>query len=314
MMPEAQLRELADRLLEEKVVDVFIGYGPGSLPLRATPVFLRQPAQAAGLILGPSCEHNLALYLARFAQERVGVVVKACDARALVELLRENQLDRKRLYVVGVPCRGVICRQKLERRLQGRELGAGRVEGEEVRCTGDGWEAVIPLEELVHPACAGCRLPTRELFDVFLGDGDDRAAAADVDLAAWEARDAGARYQEFSREMEKCLRCYACRQACPACYCPECFVDRSQPAWLGASGDLSGNMLFHLVRALHVAGRCVDCGACVRACPQRVNLRVLNRRLERECRELFGFEPGLDPGHKTLPGSFRPDDPDAFVK
>ncbi|HAI20651.1 MAG TPA: 4Fe-4S ferredoxin [Clostridiales bacterium UBA8153] len=314
MMPEAALKELAARLLEEGLVDLFIGYGPGSLPLRSTPVFLRQAAGAGGLILGPTCENNLAPYLARFPGERVGLVVKACDARALVELIRENQVNRENLYVVGVPCRGVICRQKLEGRLAGRELTAGRIEGDAVRCGGHEWEEAIPLDQLVHPSCAHCRLPAPELFDVCLGDGEDPVAASGEALEARDARDAGARYREFSREMEKCLLCYACRQACPACYCPECFVDRSQPAWMGGSGDLSDCMLFHLVRALHVAGRCVDCGACARACPQRVDLRVLNRRLEQEARELFGFTPGLDPGHKTLPGSFRPDDPDDFVK
>jgi ferredoxin len=307
---EEELRELAARLLAEEQVDVFIGYGPGSLPLRATPVFLRDAQEAAGLVWDPTCENNLALYLSRFPKQRVGVVVKACDARALVELLREKQVDRKQLYVVGVPCDGVICRQRLDGALAGRELTCGRVDGEAVSCGGHGWEAVIPLDELVHPSCTGCRLPTREIFDVFLGEQREIPGVEELEVS----RDADTRYREFSREMEKCVRCYACRQACPACYCPECFVDRSQPAWLGASSDVSENMLFHLVRALHVAGRCVDCGACARACPQQVDLGLLNRRLEREARELFGFEAGLDPGHKTLPGSFRPDDPDDFVK
>ncbi|MEW6524374.1 MAG: 4Fe-4S ferredoxin [Bacillota bacterium] len=313
-MLEGLLREEAARLLREKAVDVFVGYGPGSLPLRSTPVFLRDPAGADSLVLGPTCENNLTRYLSRFPKERVGVVVKACDARALVELCRENQVDRKRIHVVGVPCLGVISRQRLDQKLGGREVTGGSILGDQVVCSGHGWEANIPLAEVVHPSCAGCRLPQRDLFDVFLGEDPAKEGSPYAEVEAWELQDADQRYQRFSREMEKCLRCYACRQACPACYCPECFVDRSQPAWVGGSDDASEAMVFHLVRTMHVAGRCVDCGACVRACPQGIDLRILTKRVERDARALFDFEPGLDPGHKTLPGSFRPDDPDDFIK
>ena len=39
----------------------------------------------------------------------------------------------------------------------------------------------------------------------------------------------------FSRMIEGCIRCYACRNACPLCYCPTCFVDESRPQWVGKS-------------------------------------------------------------------------------
>jgi len=178
---------------------------------------------------------------------------------------------------------------------------------------GDGWEEAVPLVAVLHEACPGCRPPVPELFDVVLGEAGTTGEAVDA-LADWEALDPDTRYARFEAEMSKCLRCYACRQACPACYCPVCFVDRNQPAWVGVADDVTDAMVFHLVRSMHVAGRCVDCGACVRACPQGIDLRLLNKRLERDAAELFGFQAGVSPDHQTLPGAARPDDPDHFVK
>ena len=130
----------------------------------------------------------------------------------------------------------------------------------------------------------------------------------------FESWSADERWAYFTREFERCIRCYACREACPVCYCTECFVDQSQPDWFGKSDDLSDVMAFHLVRIYHVAGRCLDCGACDRACSMHIDLRTLGRKLEKDVRELFEYEPGMDVESAPLLGTFRPDDPQAFIK
>ena len=48
------------------------------------------------------------------ADAKIGVCVKGCDSRTLVALLQEELLDKEKLYVVGVPCDGIIDRRKLE--------------------------------------------------------------------------------------------------------------------------------------------------------------------------------------------------------
>ena len=43
------------------------------------------------------------------------------------------------------------------------------------------------------------------------------------------------RWNYFVEETSRCIRCYACRNACPVCYCSECFVDSTMPYWIGTT-------------------------------------------------------------------------------
>ena len=71
---------------------------------------------------------------------------------------------------------------------------------------------------------------------------------------------------------------------------------------------------FHILRAFHCAGRCTDCGACESACPQGIKMRVFTKKIEKDIRELYGYEPGMD--EKAVPpmSVYRPDDPQDFIK
>ena len=52
--------------------------------------------------------------------------------------------------------------------------------------------------------------------------------------------------------------------------------------------------MWHIIRAFHLAGRCIDCNACERACPMDIPLSLLNRKLDKEVLRLFDFQAGLD--------------------
>lgn len=313
-----RLRDIARDLLERGEVDVFIGYEEGSLPLRTTPAFITRPDDVSRLTWGALCENNLATYLPKF-EGRVGVVVKGCDVRALVNLIVEKQIARDQVKIVGVPCQGVIDRRKL----------AGAVgEGPPVRSVeetdgfiivrGSGFEKTIPVQEMLSPACATCVHPVPVLYDLLAGDeARSRGACPREDAFAEVERFAGRnvedRFAYFAREIERCIECYACRQACPLCYCPECFVDRQSPKWVGRWRDLSDKMVFHLGRVLHTAGRCADCGACRRACPAGIDLRLLSKQMEKDALEFFGHEPGTDLEAAPVLATYRREDPDDFI-
>jgi formate dehydrogenase (coenzyme F420) beta subunit len=123
-----------------------------------------------------------------------------------------------------------------------------------------------------------------------------------------------ARWKAFEEEMAKCIRCYACRNACPMCYCTECFVERSVPRWVGEGSNVSDTMIFHLTRAMHVAGRCGECNACVEACPMDVNLRMLNDKLNQDLLELYGHKAGTSLDQKAAMSTFDPNDYNDFIK
>ena len=76
------------------------------------------------------------------------------------------------------------------------------------------------------------------------------------------------------------------------CYCKECLLDQTRPSWVGAGTDISDVTIYHLVRASHLAGRCTECGACVRACPMGIDTRLLVRKMSQEVEDLYGYRPG----------------------
>jgi ferredoxin len=90
-------------------------------------------------------------------------------------------------------------------------------------------------------------------------------------------------------------------------------VDQNDPQWIGKTPEITDTMIFHVIRNLHVAGRCVECGACERACPMGLDLLLLNRKAAREVEERFGYVTGLDPDEKPAMADFREDEKQDFI-
>ena len=51
--------------------------------------------------------------------------------------------------------------------------------------------------------------------------------------------------------------------------------------------------IFHLVRAVHMAGRCVDCGLCEEDCPADIPLRLLYRKVNEIISGVFDYQAGV---------------------
>ena len=134
-----------------------------------------------------------------------------------------------------------------------------------------------------------------------------------ADVAAIEAMSSEERWQFFDELLAPCIRCYACRNACPLCYCPTCFVDESKPQWVGKGQDPMDIRTFHFLRAYHCAGRCTDCGACERACPVGINMRLLTKKLNKDCLDLYGWEAGLTLDSRPALDEYKANDPENFI-
>ena len=105
-----ELRDLARQLLADKTVDVVVGWEDS--PRGARPIFAATPDDAGKLIFDTRCLHDLATYLNPRRKQvtdlgKLAIVVKGCDAKAVAGLLREAQLERDRVVLIGVRCGGV---------------------------------------------------------------------------------------------------------------------------------------------------------------------------------------------------------------
>ena len=127
-------------------------------------------------------------------------------------------------------------------------------------------------------------------------------------------RSAGERAAFWTGEFAKCTRCYACRAACPGCYCHRCIVEKNAPQWISPAALGHGNYTWNVMRAFHQSGRCTLCGACEAACPQGLPLMVLNALLDREALEAFGSRSGYDPEGKPLIGTWDAEDDHSYMR
>jgi len=302
------IRKEARRLLESGEVDVVIGFTEGTLPLRAAPVFIRKAIDVDRLIWGPFCENNLARYLRGVRDEKVAIVAKGCDTRSVIALIIEHQVEREKVYIIGVPCQGMIDRRIVARRVPGEVLVAHQ-DGDEIVVEGNGFAMRLPRSEVLYRSCAACAHPNPVLYDVLLAEPvavwaeDPYAHVREIEQKSAEERAA-----YFASEAERCIRCYACRQACPMCYCDECFVDHTTPRWIESGVTPAGQQAWQIGRAYHLTGRCVNCGACERACPTEIDLVYLNGKSSKDVWELYGFEAGIDVDKPPPLAVFLPDE------
>jgi len=285
-------QQIKDRLPD---LDLVIGWEAGFDPLRATPLFMRHPDDVDRLIIGPQCVHNLATHLTGLKGRKIGIVVKGCDSRTIIELLQEKLINRDELVVFGAPCPGVVSVGKIGRRLgsldyvEGVEFGAGRV-----TVTSEGVQHAFALKEVAADKCGRCEYNTPLLSDVFVGEPESGDVVDDyADVATFEEQPLEARMAHWLEAMDRCVRCYACRNACPMCVCRDhCVAQSRDPHWMTQEDTVENKLLFQIIHTMHLAGRCTECGECERSCPMSIPLLLLRRKMNKEIEALFDYRAG----------------------
>jgi coenzyme F420-reducing hydrogenase delta subunit len=287
----ANLGQAATELLQTGRVDAVVGYRAGSMPGRMVPVVISEASEVGRLEWSEGCVNNLAAYAKTVLEgaNKIALVVKTCDLGAVFGLIREGQIDRDRVRLIGVQCPGVRHGSDLADKCRS--------------CSG----APHPICDLVvtvdgvHESCADPDAEALETED-----------ARDAQIAHLESLPHDERWRFWQRQFARCLRCYACRAACPLCYCSSCISEKHRPQWVPTTIDNQGNGAWNVIRAIHLAGRCSGCDECARACPADIRLDLINRKLALEVERLYGAA-GLDPNEKSALIDFRMEDAEEFI-
>lgn len=287
-------------------LELLIGWQAGYDDLHTTPVFIRDSAEISKLIWNPWCAQNLAGYLAKhFAagsgkdRKKIGICLKGCDSRSLIALLQENLVARERFYIIGMPCKGIVDLRKLHALSGAARILSVQVNAEQVELKSAAGVLHFPLDEVLMRKCRRCRYPNPLIHDVLVGaplTPRTDAHEAYNDVAAIEQLSLQERLAFWQGELDRCLRCYACRNACPLCVCQDrCIAETRDPKWLTQYMHLPEKFMFHFIHALHLAGRCTECGECERVCPMEIPVALIKEALNKITLELLDFEAGLDP-------------------
>ncbi len=309
-----KIKEISKRLLKDCSVEMVIGFRKGTLPMMNEPCFARTPEEVDQFVWDSNCGINLANYLTN-RKEKIGIVAKGCDTRNIATHIIENKISREQLVVIGVPCKGMIDKHKITSMFT-EEIQAVTEEGQKVLVTAGGKEKALNKSDVLQKNCAVCTHRNPVFYDEIVAEKVEEQQDVDryADVREIEAMTTQGKWDYFESLLSPCIRCYACRNACPLCYCPTCFVDEAKPQWVGKGQDPSDVRTFHFLRAFHCAGRCTDCGACERACPVGINMRVFTKKLEKDCFEQFGWEAGMSLDERPPLDTYRPDDPNEFIK
>ncbi len=276
-----KIREISERLLKDGTVEAVIGYRKGSVENTNEPCIIRSSEKTNDLVWDSNCRINLANYLTN-RTDKVAIVAKGCDSRNINTQIIENKIKRDQLFIIGVPCSGMTKK-----------------------------EDTSDLQE----NCKVCHHKNPVVYDELVAaEVEESKPGRFEDVNKIEAMGVEEKWKFFEDLLDPCTRCYACKNACPLCYCPTCFVDESKPQWVGKGMDPIDVRTYHFLRAYHCAGRCTDCGACESACPQGINMRHFTKKLEKECFEQFGWEAGLNSDERPPLDTFKLDDPQTFIK
>jgi len=233
MVNEKELQDAVEKTVKRDDVKYVVGYEKGTYGFQATPSFAYKPEDAKKFIFSPLCVHNLVVFPMleekpplRKGEEpdtrKVGVVVKGCDSRAIVQIIQEKGLDRDKVVIIGIPCSGVVDPKKIEAKFPGQVKNVDvKDDGEKFVVTIDGKTHKVAKDELMPDKCKTCEYPTPVIYDILIGKEIKSSKKEDYkDVKAFEKKSMKDKWEYWEKQFEKCIRCYACRNGFVRWVCP----------------------------------------------------------------------------------------------
>ncbi len=302
-----QLIDKAASLLENGTVSCVLGWSRGEFDYDITPAMFKNADELKeSFVWNDFCGANFSKYLVSKTgkiEGKILVFLKPCDTYSFNQLLTEHRFDREKVYAVGIPCGGMADIAKVKA-VTGDGISSISFEGDTLSVTTiyDDEPVKVATADVLAERCVNCKSKKHVAYDELLGDDGEVIESKRFDeVEKLEAMTPDERFAFWQNELSRCIRCNACRDACPACTCEKCVFDNPKSGVENKSPANSfEEKMFHIIRAFHVAGRCTDCGECSRVCPQNIPLHLLNRKFIKDMNDFYGeYQAGAEVGSRA---------------
>jgi formate dehydrogenase subunit beta len=254
------VRGFLKQLLEEAIVDALLvpmetpagGGQTAVIPALVSEADMLDSANPLAPVMGVNAARVAGQVSIREPRGRVGVVLRSCEVRALVELVKLHQASLDDLVIVGIDCLGTY-----DVPVYGA-MQADGVDMDALLATARTGDLAPQAGYAFRSACQMCEKPhaegaaiALELFgaDVAVGipvtlpdelgkelglasDGDEGLRAGVVEkVVAARTLVRDARFAEIREQLDEegidvafatCVRCHNCMDVCPICYCKQC--------------------------------------------------------------------------------------------
>ena len=312
-----ELINRAKELLADGTVVRVLGWKKGDLAYNPEVAYFSTAEELDSFVYNGFCGANLSKYMIEGSklEGKTLVFLKPCDTYSFNQLIKEHRVDRDKVYIIGVGCKGKLNIEAIKAMgIKGIET----IEGAEMTDACDTLkigtvygDKEVKYADAMLERCHVCKGKEHMIADeTMLESADTQDAERFAEVAKIEAMSPAEKFAFFKAELSKCIRCNACRNVCPACSCRKCVFDSNKfDSAQKANVDSFEEKMFHIIRAFHVAGRCTDCGECSRVCPQGIPLHLFNRKFISDINKFYGeFKAGEDSETKGPLTNFTFDD------
>ncbi len=344
-----EIKEIVKKSLQENYFDSVLGiFAEGTL----TPhlgVTSKVPDIDRLMIFAPLMPVQASRVISniKFTENNLKVlcILKPCEMRAVVELVKLKQIVPDNLFFISFDCPGVLEVTDYRSRINN---GKNPVD-----------ESLASLNSFNdfsdnRYACSICDKLAPKLSDIRIRSfGVDNylepltekgkifmqsigLELAEVDFSVYDQKlktildkRAGKRALEreifskevnqidaFLKELDGCIRCHNCMVNCPMDYCKECVFrspvfdhpSENYNIWLERKGEVrlpADMLIFHLTRLNHMSTSCVSCGMCESSCPTGIRLTRIFSFIGEETQKIFDYEPGRSWNEELPVATFR---------